>query len=201
VGRAGRQMHVLNLIRHPRPRRLHLRGVALAGRLRGRGALVDPPRHRGQTAGQPYLAMRTTHRRSGAEQNRPAAPSRRSTPPSWRTSSGCDGRRPPRECQDRRGVTELLHRSWRDPASGRGAGPPARAMIFDSVYDSYRDVVTYVRVTTSPSKGEDPLCSPPGATHEDAGDRVSSPEPEATRGPGGGESVPDHRRQGRAPAR
>ena len=45
------------------------------------------------------------------------------------------------------GVEELLDRDRpAHPAADRGPDAPARAMIFDSVYDSYRGVVTYVRM-------------------------------------------------------
>src|SRR5690606_20825387 len=45
------------------------------------------------------------------------------------------------------GVEELLHLVvQRIPAPKGDADAPARAMIFDSVYDSYRGVVTYVRM-------------------------------------------------------
>src|SRR4051794_3069803 len=45
------------------------------------------------------------------------------------------------------GVEELLDRIVADiPAPVGNADAPARAMIFDSVYDSYRGVVTYVRM-------------------------------------------------------
>ncbi|MTA05443.1 MAG: GTP-binding protein, partial [Actinobacteria bacterium] len=45
------------------------------------------------------------------------------------------------------GVDELLDRVVQKiPAPGGDPTAPARAMIFDSVYDSYRGVVTYVRV-------------------------------------------------------
>src|SRR4051794_12819497 len=44
------------------------------------------------------------------------------------------------------GVTELLDRIVElVPAPTGNAAAPARAMIFDSVYDTYRGVVTYVR--------------------------------------------------------
>src|SRR3954464_3866207 len=45
------------------------------------------------------------------------------------------------------GVEHLLDEIVRQvPAPTGDAGAPARAMIFDSVYDTYRGVVTYVRV-------------------------------------------------------
>ena len=60
--------------RHPRPRRLHLRGVARAGGLRGCGAAGRRrPGHRGADAGQPVpgAGPRPAHH-SGAQQDRPA---------------------------------------------------------------------------------------------------------------------------------
>ncbi|HVE74431.1 MAG TPA: translation elongation factor 4 [Mycobacteriales bacterium] len=45
------------------------------------------------------------------------------------------------------GVTDLLNTVVRDvPAPSGDIDAPARAMIFDSVYDAYRGVITYVRV-------------------------------------------------------
>ena len=60
--------------RHPRPRRLHLRGVPLARRLRGRGpAGRRRPGHRGADAGQPLPgAGERPHDHPGAQQDRPA---------------------------------------------------------------------------------------------------------------------------------
>ena len=65
---------------------------------------------------------------------------------------------------------------------------PARAMIFDSVYDSYRGVVTYVRmIDGSLSPREKIQMMSTRAIHELLEIGVSSPEPEPTKGLGVGE--------------
>jgi GTP-binding protein LepA len=65
---------------------------------------------------------------------------------------------------------------------------PARAMIFDSVYDSYRGVVTYVRmIDGSLSNREKITMMSTKAVHELLEIGVSSPEPEQTKGLGVGE--------------
>jgi len=65
---------------------------------------------------------------------------------------------------------------------------PARAMIFDSVYDSYRGVVTYVRmIDGSFSPRERIQMMSTKAIHELLEIGVSSPEPEPTKGLGVGE--------------
>jgi len=64
------------------------------------------------------------------------------------------------------------------PAPTGEADGTARAMIFDSVYDSYRGVVTYVRVVDGRlSKRERILMMSTGATHELLEIGVISPEP------------------------
>jgi GTP-binding protein LepA len=58
---------------------------------------------------------------------------------------------------------------------------PARALIFDSVYDTYRGVVTYVRVVDGRlTKRERSLMMSTGATHETLELGVISPEPTPT---------------------
>src|SRR4029079_11667565 len=55
---------------------------------------------------------------------------------------------------------------------------PARALIFDSVYDTYRGVVTYVRVIDGAMKHRDRIkMMSTGAVHEMLEVGVISPEP------------------------
>ena len=68
------------------------------------------------------------------------------------------------------------------------ASAPARAMIFDSVYDTYRGVVTYVRVVDGRlDPRERIVMMSTRATHELLEIGVSSPEPVPTKGLGVGE--------------
>ncbi|MET8128331.1 translation elongation factor 4 [Streptomyces sp. NPDC056653] len=87
------------------------------------------------------------------------------------------------------GVDALLNRVVRDvPAPIGKADAPARAMIFDSVYDSYRGVVTYVRVVDGQlNKRERIKMMSTGATHELLEIGVSSPEMTPADGIGVGE--------------
>ena len=65
---------------------------------------------------------------------------------------------------------------------------PARAMIFDSVYDSYRGVVTYVRMVDGQLNSREKITMmSTKAVHELLEIGVSSPEPEPTKGLGVGE--------------
>ncbi|MFI6860691.1 translation elongation factor 4 [Streptomyces sp. NPDC050421] len=87
------------------------------------------------------------------------------------------------------GVDALLNRVVRDvPAPVGKEDAPARAMIFDSVYDAYRGVVTYVRVVDgSLNKRERIRMMSTGATHELLEIGVSSPEMTPSDGIGVGE--------------
>jgi GTP-binding protein LepA len=87
------------------------------------------------------------------------------------------------------GVTELLDEVIRVvPAPVGDAAAPARAMIFDSVYDIYRGVVTYVRVVDGKlSPREKITMMSTGATHELLEVGIVSPEPKPTEGLGVGE--------------
>ncbi|MEV2212539.1 translation elongation factor 4 [Streptomyces sp. NPDC050997] len=87
------------------------------------------------------------------------------------------------------GVDALLDRVVRDVPPPVGVkDAPARAMIFDSVYDSYRGVVTYVRVIDGQlNKRERIKMMSTGATHELLEIGVSSPEMTPADGIGVGE--------------
>ncbi|MFE3190348.1 translation elongation factor 4 [Nocardia sp. NPDC059240] len=87
------------------------------------------------------------------------------------------------------GVAELLNEAVRvvPPPVGE-ADAPARAMIFDSVYDTYRGVVTYVRVVDGKLTPRQKIkMMSTGATHELLEIGVVSPEPKPTQGLGVGE--------------
>ena len=87
------------------------------------------------------------------------------------------------------GVDALLDRVVRDvPAPVGVKDAPARAMIFDSVYDSYRGVVTYVRVIDGQlNKRERIKMMSTGATHELLEIGTNSPEMLSADGLGVGE--------------
>jgi GTP-binding protein LepA len=73
------------------------------------------------------------------------------------------------------------------PPSGDPAAPP-RALIFDSVYDTYRGVITYVRVIDGKfTKRERMLMMSTQAVHETLELGVISPEPIPSDGLGAGE--------------
>jgi GTP-binding protein LepA len=87
------------------------------------------------------------------------------------------------------GVTELLDKIVEEvPAPVGDADAPARALIFDSVYDTYRGVVTYVRVVDGRiTRREKSLMMSTGAAHDTLEVGVISPEPISTEGLGVGE--------------
>ncbi len=87
------------------------------------------------------------------------------------------------------GVEEVLDRIIADvPAPVGDADAPARAMIFDSVYDTYRGVVTYVRLIDGALKPREKIAMmSTGSSHELLEIGVSSPEPHASKGLGVGE--------------
>ena len=205
---AGRRRHLrAQHDRHPGPRRLHLRGLALACRVRGR----DPARRRragdrGADAREPLPgAWRTTSRSSRCSTR---STCRRPTPRGSRQEiadliggepddvlrvSGKTGDR-------RRGRCSTA--SWATiPAPIGDADAPARAMIFDSVYDAYRGVVTYVRMIDGILEPREKLADDvDGHDARAARDRRLEPRaraPQGARRRRGG--LPDHRCEGCAP--
>jgi GTP-binding protein LepA len=87
------------------------------------------------------------------------------------------------------GVEELLAQIVRQvPHPVGNPDAPARAMIFDSVYDTYRGVVTYVRVIDGRLHPRERIAMmSTKTTHELLEIGVSSPEPMPTKGLGVGE--------------
>lgn len=87
------------------------------------------------------------------------------------------------------GVPELLDRLVRDipPPTGELEAAP-RAMIFDSVYDAYRGVITYVRMVDGTLSAREKIkMMSTGAVHELLEIGVSSPEPSETKSLSAGE--------------
>jgi GTP-binding protein LepA len=87
------------------------------------------------------------------------------------------------------GVSELLDRVVEQiPAPVGDPNAAARAMIFDSVYDSYRGVVTYVRMIDGKLNAREKIqMMSTRAVHDILEIGVSSPEPTITKGLGVGE--------------
>ncbi|QJY47206.1 translation elongation factor 4 [Pseudonocardia broussonetiae] len=87
------------------------------------------------------------------------------------------------------GVAEVLDEVVRvTPAPVGESDAPARAMIFDSVYDTYRGVITYIRVVDGKITPRERIkMMSTGATHEILEIGIVSPEPKATVGLGVGE--------------
>ncbi len=147
----------------------------------------------------------STPRRASRRRRWPTSTSRwRTTSPSCRCSTRSTCRRPaekyaeelakligcePEDClkvsgKTGAGVEPLLDTIVRDlPAPVGDPSAPARAMIFDSVYDTYRGVVTYVRVVDGNlSPREKIVMMSTRATHELLEIGVISPEPVPSKG-------------------
>ncbi|WP_442874761.1 translation elongation factor 4 [Amycolatopsis sp. NBC_00345] len=74
------------------------------------------------------------------------------------------------------------------PAPVGDSDAPVRAMIFDSVYDTYRGVVTYIRVVDGKITPREKIrMMSTGATHELLEVGIISPEPKPSKGLGVGE--------------
>ena len=87
------------------------------------------------------------------------------------------------------GVAELLDRIVAEvPAPAGNPDAPARALIFDSVYDSYRGIVTYIRMVDGELKSREKLhMMGIGMTHDPIEIGVISPDMMPTKALGAGE--------------
>jgi len=87
------------------------------------------------------------------------------------------------------GVGEVLNEVVRRVAAPQGdSDAPARALIFDSVYDTYRGVITYIRVVDGKITPREKIrMMATKATHESLEVGIISPEPKACDGIGVGE--------------
>jgi GTP-binding protein LepA len=87
------------------------------------------------------------------------------------------------------GVRELLDAAVKQIPPPKGnPDAPARALIFDSVYDTYRGVVTYIRVVDGKITPRERIrMMSTNATHELLEVGIISPEPKASTGLGVGE--------------
>ncbi|ODQ39900.1 translation elongation factor 4 [Corynebacterium amycolatum] len=87
------------------------------------------------------------------------------------------------------GVAEMLDRVCElVPAPVGGPEAPARALIFDSVYDTYRGVVTYIRVVDGQLKPREVIqMMSTGTKHELLEIGIVSPQPKKCKGLGVGE--------------
>lgn len=186
------QDHVLHLIDTPGHVDFTLRGVARPGGVRG-GSAAGRRRagHRSADAGQPVPgAGQGPDDHPGLNKiDLPAADPERYAeeiahiigcePSDVLRVSGKTGE----------GVAALLDEVVRlIPAPQGDPDAPARAMIFDSVYDIYRGVVTYVRVVDGKITPREKIAMmSTGATHELLEVGIVSPEPKPSAGLGVGE--------------
>ena len=179
--------HQLNLIDTPGPRRLHVRGLALAAGVRGRAARRRRGAgDRGADARERVPRDRRRPRdRPGREQDRPpAGGSRRRRDASSASSSA---RSPSACCASRRRPASASRRSSTRSSSGSRApagdpDAPARALVFDSSYDQYRGVVAFVRVVDGSFSTREPLRAMAQGTEFDAEEiGVMSPARDARR--------------------
>ena len=136
-----------------------------------------------QTLANLYLALaRRPPGHPGAQQDRPAERQPGEVRRGARRTSSAASRETccRRERQDRRGRRRACstRSSSSTPAPVGDADAPARALIFDSVYDTYRGVITYVRVIDGKLSHRDRIkMMSTGAIHEMLELGVISPEP------------------------
>ena len=163
TARATAQTYQLNLIDTPGPRRLLLRGVALAGGLRRRAAGGRCVAGRRGADGRQLLHRDRAGRRgrAGAEQDRPAVGRPRARDRRDRGHHRHPGARTRCACSAKtgEGVDDILEAVIaRIPPPKGDPDAPLQALIIDSWFDNYVGVVMLVRVVdgTLRPQGQDP---------------------------------------------
>ena len=205
VHRAGRPHLRPEHDRHPGPRRLHLRGVAVARRVRGlRAAGRRRAGHRGADAGQPVpRAGERPADHPGAQQDRPAVRAagevRRGARAHHRLRPG---RRAAGQRQDRRGRRRAARRDR--PAGAAPGRRPGRAGPSDDLRQRVRRLPRRHHLRAGHRR--QPVVA---RAHPDAVDQGAARDARDRRHLAGAGAVdrarrrrgrlPDHRREGRAP--
>ena len=204
-GRSNGSTYALNMIDTPGTSTSPTRCRGRSPPARARSCSSTPPR-----ASRPRLSRTSTWRsrttsRSSRCSTRSTCP--RPTPTSTPASSPASSAATPADVlrvsgKTGVGVEELLDRVIElIPAPQGDPDAPARAMIFDSVYDSYRGVVTYVRMIDGQLNAARAHPDDVDPRHpRDPRDRRqlarADPQQGSRRRRG---RLPDHRREGRAP--
>ncbi len=203
------ETYQLHLIDTPGPRRLHLRGLALAGRVRGRAARRRRlPGRRGADARQHVPGDRLRARADPVpEQDRPAR--RRARAGRAPRSRSCSASRPIEisaiSGKTGEGVVDVLEELVaKVPAPAGDPDAPPRALIFDSEFDQYRGVdrVHPRRRRRVPQGRGDPRDGRRNRGRHRRHRLLHAGDDGRERAARGRGRLPDHRHQGRhAPAR
>ena len=145
---ARRPGYVLNLIHTPGHVDFCYEVSRTLAACEGAVPLVRRPGHRGADAGQPVMALEADLKIIPVlnKIDLPAASARPVRRRDRRISAATLREVLRVSAKTGEGVGSCCTRSSADPGPGWHPHAPARGLIFDSVYDTYRGVVTYVRV-------------------------------------------------------